>query len=174
MTARLALLGLAFAAAATFGAPPSARAQCRLCERPTTQAENAAGGSRLTIEIDAGLDFDRLVVLHRGGGTATLAPDGTRAVSGGVEALSARAMVGEARVRGEPGRTVRVDLPQRIALHSLGGGRITIEDIVTDLPGVPRLDSSGVLRFRFGGRLQVSGELEGDFRGDVPITAEYL
>ena len=42
------------------------------------------------------------------------------------------------------------------------------------VPALPRLDSAGVLSFRFGGRLQVNGEQEGDFRGDLPITAEYL
>ena len=38
---------------------------------------------------------------------------------------------------------------------------------------MPRLDSAGNLTFRFGGRLHVSGDAEGDYRGDLPITAEY-
>jgi hypothetical protein len=36
-----------------------------------------------------------------------------------------------------------------------------------------RLDSAGSLSFRFGGRLTISGDAEGDYRGDVPITVEY-
>jgi hypothetical protein len=49
-----------------------------------------------------------------------------------------------------------------------------IEDIVSDLPGSARLNASGTLTFRFGGRLRVSGDAEGEYRGDVPITVEYL
>jgi hypothetical protein len=83
-------------------------------------------------------------------------------------------MVGSAVVRGEPGRAVRIVLPRRIDLHSIGGARISIDAIVSDLPSLPRLDSAGALEFRFGGRLRVSGDAEGDYRGDVPITVEYL
>ena len=83
-------------------------------------------------------------------------------------------MVGEARVRGEPGRLVRIDLPSRIELHSLNGARISIDRIVTDLPTAPRLDPAGNLSFRFGGRIRVSGNADGDFRGDLPVTVEYL
>lgn len=83
-------------------------------------------------------------------------------------------MVGQAVVRGEAGRAVRVELPQRIALYSVSGGRIGIDDLVSDLPAMPRLDSSGRLSFRFGGRLNVTGDAEGQYRGDVPITVEYL
>jgi len=82
--------------------------------------------------------------------------------------------VGSAAVHGEPGRAVRVELPSRIELYSLSGGRIAIEDIVSDLPPGARLDSSGRLNFRFGGRLRITGDAEGDYRGDVPITVEYL
>jgi len=83
-------------------------------------------------------------------------------------------MVGQASVRGEPGRLVRVELPQRIELYSLDGGRISIDEIVTDLSLAPRLDSAGNLSFRFGGRIRLSGNTDGDFRGEVPITVEYL
>jgi hypothetical protein len=39
---------------------------------------------------------------------------------------------------------------------------------------LPRLDSAGNLSFRFGGRLLVTGNADGQFRGDLPITVEYL
>jgi hypothetical protein len=42
------------------------------------------------------------------------------------------------------------------------------------LPAQPRLDSRGTLQFRFGGALHVDGSVDGDFRGDVPITVDYL
>ena len=83
-------------------------------------------------------------------------------------------MAGAGRVRGKPGRAVRIDIPRRIELYSAGGGRIVIDEIATDLPAIPRLDPSGALSFRFGGRVRVTGSEEGEFRGDLPISAEYL
>jgi hypothetical protein len=174
MIGRRALFALSFAVVVAFTAAPIARAQCRLCEARTTAAENVAADGPIELDIEASLDFDQLIVLGHGGGSATLGPDGSRRISGSVEALSARAMVGAARVRGQPGRAVRVDLPKRIDLYSVNGGRIMIDDIATDLPSLPKLDSSGVLSFRFGGRVHVIGDEEGEFRGDLPITAEYL
>jgi hypothetical protein len=173
MTARTALLAIAIGTAAWLAAIPGARAQCRLCEKPMTAAQ-PDGNEAIELQVEAGLDFDRLVVLDAGEGTATLLPDGTRQVSGSVEAISGRAMVGEARVRGEPGRLIRIELPAKVDLHSLGGGRISIDQIASDLPPAPRLDSAGNLSFRFGGRIRVNGNADGDFRGDLPITVEYL
>lgn len=172
MTGRLALLMLGIAAAA--GAYAPALGQCRLCESPTTLREDSSEGAQIAIQVETGLDFDRLILLGGGEGSATLRPDGSRQVSGAIGAIGAGAMVGHARIRGEPGRAVRIDLPIRVELHSLSGGRITIDEIVSDLPESPRLDSAGVLNFRFGGRLQISGDAEGDYRGDVPITVEYM
>jgi hypothetical protein len=174
MLARTALLGLSLAAAILLSAVPSARAQCRLCSNPTTSPDEKKAEEQIALEIDAALDFDRLVVMGQGEGSATLRPDGTRLATGSVEAISGRAMVGEARVRGEPGRMVRVDMPSRIQMHSLNGATISIDQVITDLPGVPRLDSAGNLRFRFGGRLKLTGNVDGEFRGDLPITVEYL
>jgi Domain of unknown function (DUF4402) len=174
MIARIALLAFGLALASQLTAVPYARAQCRLCETPTTVPEAVSSQGPIDLRIEANLDFDRLVVMGVGDGTATLRPDGTREVSGSVEAISGRAMVGEARVRGEPGKLVRIDLPPRIELHSLDGARISIDEIVTDLTSAPRLDSAGTLTFRFGGRIRLSGNSDGDFRGDLPITVEYL
>ncbi|HEU0285040.1 MAG TPA: DUF4402 domain-containing protein [Sphingomicrobium sp.] len=173
MNARMALSMFGLAAAAMLAATDDARAQCRLCETPTTAPDQTAE-SPIALQIEAALDFDRIVVMGSGEGSATLFPDGTRQVSGSVEAISGRAMVGEASVAGEPGRQVRIDLPGRIDLYSVSGGKISIDKIVTDLPDVPRLDSAGKLRFRFGGRIRVSGTSDGDFRGDLPLTVEYL
>ena len=128
----------------------------------------------IRLDIETRLDFDRLILLGQGEGTATLLPNGTRSVSGVISEMSGRAMVGSAVVRGEAGRTVRVELPSRIDLYSLSGGRISIEDVRSDLSAAPKLDSSGVLNFRFGGRLRISGDADGEYRGDVSITVEYL
>lgn len=167
------IVGIA-AGAASLLAPSRALSQCRLCDAPTTVAptENISGA--ISLQIEASLDFDRLILLGAGEGTAQLRPDGSTAVSGMIGAISNRAMVGSATVRGEPGRAVRIDLPRLIQLYSLSGGRISVDEIVSNLPSSPRLDATGTLSFRFGGRIRVSGDAEGDYRGDMPITAEYL
>jgi hypothetical protein len=174
MAYRYALASSLAAAALLAGAPSAASAQCRLCSTPTTQPETASDGAPIRIEVDTTLDFDRLVLLGPGNGSATIAPNGERRASGSVATLSARAMVGSVRVHGEPGRTVRVEMPPRVELYSLTGRRITIDQITTDLPSLPKLDSAGNLDFQFGGRLTIGGDAEGDYRGDVPIDIDYL
>ena len=171
MTLRVSVLLLSIAAAS--GVPGTAAAQCRLCETPTTEIAETRDGP-IDLQIEAALDFNQLILLGVGEGTAQIRPDGSSQVSGMVGAISGRAMVGSATVRGEPGRTIRIDLPRAIALHSLSGGQVQVDDIVSDLPASPKLDSAGVLNFRFGGRVRISGDAEGDYRGDLPITAEYL
>jgi hypothetical protein len=167
----LLLTMVAMAAAGTL-VPAAGQAQCRLCDKPSIGAERPLR-EKIRLEVETSLDFDRLILLGSGEGTASLMPDGSRAVSGMIRAISGRAMVGSAVVRGDPGRGVRIMLPPRIAMHSRSGASLVIEGITSDLPAAPRLDSRGVLAFRFGGRLVVSGDAEGDYRGDVPITVEY-
>ena len=162
----------AFGAAAQLDAP--ARAQCRLCDQPTTQmpVDSADGDVQLTVET--GLDFDRMIFVGSGFGAATVRPDGSNAAEGVVAAVGPRSTVGTVLVHGEPGRALRVEVPHRIELYSLSGGRVTLDQVATDLPPMPRLDSAGNLSFRFGGRLVVTGDTDGQFRGDLPITVEYL
>lgn len=164
---------LAFAAGMSALAMP-AGAQCRLCDTPTITRNEPSGEGPVSLQIETSLDFDRLILLGGGEGTATLLPNGQRSVSGMVSDLSGRAMVGSAVVHGEAGRAVRIELPSRIELYSLSGARITIDDIISDLAAGAKLDSAGTLTFRFGGRLRISGDAEGEYRGDVPITVEYL
>lgn len=173
MTARFDAMALGLLAATLVAATP-ARAQCRLCEEPVTIRAVEGGKDAISLEIEASLDFDRLILVEPGLGSATLRPDGSRSVSGTIAAISGRAMVGRAVVRGEANRPVRIELPARIQLYSLSGGRISIDDLISDLPADARLDASGRLSFRFGGKLKVSGDAEGEYRGDVPITVEYL
>ena len=77
-------------------------------------------------------------------------------------------------VRGEPGREVRVELPPSIELSGFNGGSIRLESIQSDLPPMPRLDSNGRLTFRFGGIVHVSGDADGEFRGDARIEVDYF
>lgn len=171
---RIPLPALLLALIALLPASAPAVAQCRLCDSPTTTRDSDDGKNQVQLEVESSIAFDRLVLFGAGEGTAVLRPDGSTSGTGNVADLSPRAMVGSATVRGEPGRTIRIDLPHRIVLHSLSGGEITFDDVVSDLPSLPRLDSAGNLTFRFGGRLRVSGDAEGEYRGDLPITAEYL
>ena len=149
------------------------RAQCRLCATPTTSREDPGGQGQITLEIETALNFDRLVLSGEGLGSVSIRPDGSTTTNGAVANVSPRAMVGSAVIRGEPGRTVRVELPSRIVLHSISGGEILFDDVTSDLPALPRLDASGKLSFRFGGRLQVRGDADGQFHGELPITVEY-
>lgn len=155
--------------------PAPAPAQCRLCAAPTTESTADSAQQAVRIEVQARLDFDQLVLMDGAvPGTARLLPDGTASTSGAIGAISGRAMVGSVIVRGEPGRLVRIGLPDSISLYGLTGGSIRLDSLTTDLPVQPRLDSQGSLQFRFGGALHVQGDAAGDYRGDVPITVDYL
>ena len=175
MLGRTAPVSLAIAAAAAgLVAPSSAAAQCRLCSSPTTAPEAPDAAGEVKLEVETSLDFDRLILASDGEGSATLRPDGSATAAGSVADMSPRAIVGTVSLRGEPGRAVRIEIPSRIQLYSLGGGTISFDEVTSDLPAVPRLDAAGRLTFRFGGRLRLSGDAEGDYRGELPITAEYL
>lgn len=174
MAYRYALSSLFLAASLLAGAPSAASAQCRLCDTPTTEIEAASPGNAIHLQVESSLDFDRLVLLGAGAGEATLLPTGQKSSSGSVATVGAGAMVGSVTIRGEPGRAVVVDMPRRIELFSIGGGAIAIESVETDLPGLPKLDSAGTLSFRFGGRLRLTGDAEGDYRGNISISVNYL
>lgn len=147
---------------------------CRLCAAPTSTLPGSEAPTRpVRLEVETSLDFDRLVLTGPDGGVAQLRPDGSATSSGALE-MSGRGIVGSAVIQGEPGRSVRIELPARIALDGLSGGQILIESLTTDLPTMPRLDSAGRLQFRFGGALRVLGDAEGTYRGDVEITVDYL
>jgi hypothetical protein len=165
------LISCLLGAAPAVAEPPA----CRLCGASEGLTTTVAAGTKPTeLEVQTSLDFDRVILTGATGGTARLGPDGTRETSGALAALTGRAMTGEVIIRGEPGRQVRVDLPTRIDLYGFAGGALAITRITSDLPIIPRLDSEGRLRVRFGGELFVGGDAEGEYRGDVPITADYL
>ena len=155
--------------------PGQGAAQCRLCDAPTTTRDEGSDSTPLKLEIQAELDFDRLILIDNSAtGTARIHPDGSQSTSGSVGSMTGRAMVGSVLVRGEPGRTVRIDLPRSITLHGRTGGTLELGDLTSDLPAMPRLDAQGTLHFRFGGELRIVGDIDGDYRGDIPITVEYL
>ena len=167
----LALLG-AFGLAAP-AAPQELAAPCNLCQ-PGAAAVEEKPAKPISLHVETTLDFDRLIMSGADGGTAELGPDGSRIASGAVSAIGARAMVGEVVIRGEPGRQVRVELPGDIELFGLAGDSLRVESIRSDLPPLPRLDSNGRLTVRFGGIVRVSGNVDGDFRGNARINVEYF
>ena len=169
------LLPLLALAAGGLAVPTAASGQCRLCSTPTTAPDSASSSEKpIRLEVISTIDFDRLILTGPGFGSALLRPDGTTMATGAVAPLGARSVAGEISIRGEPGRAIRVDLPQTIELYGLKGGTIRIESIQSDLPDFPELDSAGVLKIRIGGELRVSGEVDGDFRGDIPVLVDYL
>lgn len=167
----LLAIGAAFAAWAVLSAP--AAAQCRLCTQTSTSPLSGAENDGIQLQVETNLSFDRLVLSGPGTGAATIRPNGSSGSEGSVMNVGARAMVGTVLVHGDAGRAVRVELPRRIELFSLGGGRITLDDVASDLPAAPRLDAAGNLSFRIGGRLILAGSADGQFRGDLPVTVEY-
>lgn len=167
----LALMIAAFAAAVALSS--SAGSQCRLCDRPTTALPEATPDGDIDLRIETNLNFDRLILDGAGTGAATIRPNGSNGAEGSVMEVGPRAMVGTVLVHGDPNRAVRVELPRRVELFSLSGGRLTLDDVASDLPSAPHLDAVGNLSFRFGGRLIISGDADGSYRGDLPITVEY-
>ena len=176
MKVRQAVLIFAFGlAAVSFVAPTPGLTQCRLCSDPTTVHADPDGASTpLKIEVRTTLDFDRLILTSEGAGRAVLGPDSSRSGTGSVGVLSSRAVAAEVVVHGEAGRAVRVDLPSHIDLYGLKGGSVRIDSLKSDLPSNPVLDAAGDLHIRIGGELSVDGDLDGDFRGDVPVIVDYL
>ncbi|WP_211306418.1 DUF4402 domain-containing protein [Parasphingopyxis lamellibrachiae] len=127
----------------------------------------------LHIDIDTGIDFDRMALLDYQGGQAEIDPQtGQRRLTRLLD-LGGLAMRGTVVIRGEPGRAVRVDLPDEVILRAPGGRRVELRDVRSDLPVQPRIGSDGQLRFSFGGRIIVDGEDVGNFRGRMRVSAEY-
>lgn len=167
VAACVALAAAAPALSQDVGAP------CRLCGG-VSGAEQAKPATPIGLAVETSLDFDRLILAGAGEGSAEIGPDGARAVSGSIGSIGARAIVGHVTIRGEPGRYVRIMLPERIDLAGVSGGTIRLDSIRSDLSAAPRLGSDGTLSFRFGGILRVSGDIDGEFRGDVPIDVDYF
>ncbi|QTD54756.1 DUF4402 domain-containing protein [Parasphingorhabdus cellanae] len=158
--------------------PYEAAAQCRLCaaapDRVPSKASSGETETPLNIEITTNLDFSRLALLNRAGGEVELDPEsGQRRFSGGITDLGGLSLHGEGRLTGEPGRLVRVQLPERITLNAPNGSTADLVKLDTDLPAQARLDRDGRLTFSFGGRLRVTGSASGQFRGRIAITANY-
>lgn len=173
--AKFVLLAAAFAAATGVCVPIAAAAQdCALCGITPGESSSNAGPAPIELHLETTLNFDRVILDGSGAGLVRLKPDGASQLSGAVESLGGKTMVGRLIIRGEPGRAILVDFPPTLELISINGGTLSVESVVTDLSPSPSLDSSGQLVVNFGGELKVSGDVDGDFRGNLLIRADYL
>ena len=161
----------ALAAGLLLCAPAAAQDSCRLCYGDST----AKPGERpLTIEIWADLNFSKLALTGRQGGSAELsAIDGTKRTTGEVIDLGGIAVTGHGRITGVPLREVRIDLPDTVAMSTPDGGQARLAQFTTDLPPHPQLDANGELEFSFGARLIINGSRGGNYRGRIPISVDY-
>lgn len=154
--------------------PPVAAAQCLLCA-----ADKSAGstprqaGVPLRVEVETRLDMGRVAVGAMGGEVEVDPVSGVRRLRGDVVDLGGFALTGVVTVRGEPGAAVRVILPASVDLEGGHGRTARVTGLTTDLSAAPRLGADGRLVFRFGGRLQIAGAEDGDYRGRIPVTVEY-
>ncbi len=152
-------------------APAAAQDSCRLC-----YGDSAAkpGERPLTIEIWTDLNFSKLALTGRQGGSAEMsAADGTKRTTGAVVDLGGIAVTGHGRITGVPLREVRVDLPDTVEMTTTDGGQARLTQFTTDLPPHPQLSANGELEFSFGARLIINGGRAGNFRGRIPISVDY-
>jgi hypothetical protein len=177
MRLRLLFVSLTWCVMAVASSDP-AQGQCLLCDTSggaasATLPVEANGERPLRVEVTANLDFARLVA-GAGGGSIAIAPGGsTESGSGDVVALGGLGFSGRVRVEGTPGRAIRIDLPREIALTSATGAVARVTGITTGLPPLVRIGPDGRLEFGFGGRLELSGSADGEFRGRIPVTVSY-
>jgi hypothetical protein len=156
-------------------AVPPAAAQCQLCA-PDTAASGVAArqaATPLRVDVETRLDMGRIAVGAMGGEVEIDPASGARRLRGDVVDLGGFALTGTVTVRGEPGAEVRVILPASVDLESGHGRTARVTGLATDLSAAPRLGLDGRLVFRFGGRLQIAGLDDGDYRGRIPVTVEY-
>lgn len=167
-------LRLSLAILLAFASPSVAAAQCLLCaqDKDGTAAARRAEVP-LRVEVETQLDMGRVAVGAMGGEVEIDPTSGARRVRGDVVDLGGFALTGVVTVRGEPGAEVRVILPASVDLEGGHGRTARVTGLVTDLSAAPRLGPDGRLIFRFGGRLQIAGLDDGDYRGRIPVTVEY-
>ena len=128
----------------------------------------------LQVEIRTQLDFSKAASGGSGSGRISIDPNsGSRQMAGDIVDLGGSALAGSAVVTGDPGRSIRIELPMSIRMSGSGGGAIEVSNLRTNLPPNAKLDGFGRLEFSFGGDLEIKGSVAGTFRGRIPITAEY-
>ncbi|HEY0595159.1 DUF4402 domain-containing protein, partial [Sphingopyxis sp.] len=159
-------LRLFLGALLVMASPSIAAAQCMLCAQGKAEGASARKAEvPLRVEVESQLDMGRVAVGAAGGEVEVDPVSGARRVRGDVVDLGGFALTGVVTVRGEPGAEVRVILPASVDLEGGHGRTARVTGLATDLAAAPRLGTDGRLVFRFGGRLQIAGLDDGDYRG---------
>ena len=152
--------------------PVVARAQCQLCASATLA--KSAKVVPLRIDVATTLDLGRAAQTRvNGAGAITLDSRGQRRVTGSLADLGGMVLAGTIRLQGEPFAPVLISLPQRVTLFAPDGSSADVTDIRTDNAGIAVLDGQGFLTLTFGGKVSVNNGNSGDFRGQIPVTADY-
>ncbi len=174
MKNRTILTAISLAIGAFSAQPAPVFAQCQLCAQSPSDMGDEVLTHHLQVEVIQPLNFDRVALDNNmTSGTVTVAPEGGRSLSGPLIDLGGQPMSGRVRLRGEPGRAVRIDLPNAVTMIGPGGKTAQLAHMHTSLPSSPRLGGDGTLEFSFGGQLMVSGSAAGEYRGRIPIDAYY-
>lgn len=175
MFSRVPVSALIICSAFLLPGSDAAAQQCMLCDTPPARDGAVVKKERpLRIEVATKLSFSKIALASKSAeATVAVGPNGERNIVGNAINLGGYPEAGSVILTGEPGRHVRVDLPANVILRSSAGGEIIISDIRSTLGPAPRLDMGGKLEFSFGGRLFVSGDTSGRFRGRISITADY-
>lgn len=174
MTKRSRLLAL-YIAVPMLVTPLQVTAQCRLCTAQEQESRRAAEreAAPLRVTIEANIRFSRLALNGHSGEAMLDENSGVTRTDGGLIDLGGLSLTGSARVTGEAGRNVRIDLPDSVRMVNQAGERAELINLRTNLPARPHLNLDGELSFRFSGTLRVNGSGGGNYRGRIPITAEY-
>ncbi len=146
---------------------------CLLCAAAPEAAKDNKPRRVLQIDIETALDFSRVAQTGQGGEVGVDPATGARRVVGGLADLGGMALRGTVMLRGEPYAPVLISLPAQVTLRSSSGGTADVVDLRTDISGMPVLNGNGELRFSFGGKLIVKGQISGTLRGSIPVSADY-
>lgn len=156
--------------------PLQVRAQCRLCSAQEQESQTIIDANStvpLRVTIETNIRFSRLALNGQSGEAMLDENSGTTRTDGGLIDLGGLSLAGSARVTGEAGRAVRIDMPDSVRMVNQAGERAELVNLRSSLPAQPRLDMNGELTFRFSGTLRVDGNSGGNYRGRIPITAQY-
>ena len=180
MSGRALPLLAAAALLALASGPAFAQGTCTNCDLPPgCRGASQGGSSKCTVvllDVESDVDFGRLVLV--GGQIGHVSIDlgtGAKLVFGDLADAGGIPIYGTALITGQPLRNVLVTMPSSVALTDPVGGQGTMREFETDLPAMPRLDSTGQLRFNFTGTLYTDSAIlsGGTLRGRVPITVDY-
>lgn len=180
MIGRIFSLFAACALAVLAGVQAHAQGSCTSCNLPPGCRGASQGGKDnctvVLLDVESDVDFGRLLLV--GGQVGHVVIDlqtGTKLVFGNLEDAGGIPVYGTALVTGQPLRNVMVTMPASVTLTDPSGAQAVMRDFATDLAAMPRLDSTGQLRFNFTGTLYTDAAVlaGGTLRGRVPITVDY-